>query len=358
MPYLFWMGAAIVASVTAPLDGTIVTVPVVNLPAPPVPNAMPAPPAKGQKSVAIPKSNPGTWATTNDYPTKALSERREGTTGFKLSIDASGNPTACSVTQASGHADLDEATCSNIMRRGTFYPAQDEKGAAVAGEWSSRVRWQIPTIFSTASQTIADRSFPRPPKIADFKQLQIKESDYPADALAEGFQGRTEVALGVSPTGSVVLCTIAKTSGHTSLDQKSCDLARKWKFNPAASRDGYAIEGVSAHSFDWRLPKGSFGLPPRPTTERNPFEKPGMMTLTLDFDSDGKLANCQSEFKGEFGFLPKSLFSPDQLCKNPPTSRIKPFANEKGENEPRRVVLKFEIAHEAWSGVTETSEAD
>jgi TonB family protein len=270
--------------------------------------------------------------------------------------DIDGSPKLCSITQSSGHADLDEATCNNIIRRARFFPAQDDNGRAIAGEWSSRVRWQIPTVFSSASQTIADRSFPRPPRIADFKLLQIKEADYPRDALAEGFQGRAEVALNVAATGVVTNCNIARTSGHTSLDQKSCELARQWKFNPAAGRDGSAVEGISAHSFDWRLPKGGFGLPARPTTERNPFEKPGVISLTLDFDSEGKLANCQSEYKGEIGFLPKGVLTPEQMCKNAPVNRVKAFVDENGKNEARRVVVKFEVTHHELDGTAATSE--
>lgn len=346
MFYWLLMGTAIPASIPAPPNGTITTVPVVALPSPPVVYASPTAPVPGEKSVAIPNGNPGTWASTSDYPVAALRERREGTTGFKLVVEASGRATACTITESSGHADLDKATCDNIVQRARFFPAQDAKGRAIEGAWSSRVRWQIPEIFSSASQTIADRSFPRPPRITDSKMLQIKAADYPLDALADGFQGRSEVVLAISASGAIVNCNVAKSSGSTSLDQKSCDLARNWKFTPAAGKDGAAVEGVSAHSFDWRLPKGSVGDPPRAITVRNPFEKPGSVMLTLDFDSDGKLANCQSEYVGEFGFLPRGILNPEQFCKNPPTSRIKPFVDKDGKNEPRRVIFKLEVAHQ------------
>lgn len=349
MSYWLLLDAAIavaaMSTATAAVE-PITTVPVVTIAPPPPLHAAARPPAVGEKSVAVPKSNPGVWANTSDYPVRALAERREGTTGFKLSVDKEGNPSTCTVTQTSGHADLDEATCNNMMRRARFYPAQNGKGAPVAGEFSSRVRWQIPEVFTSASPTIADRSFPRPPKIADFKMLQIKPDDYPADALAEGFQGRTEVTLNVNAAGAVMHCNITKTSGHTSLDQKSCEMARNWRFNPAAAKDGSAVEGISAHSFNWMLPKGSIGALPRVITERNPFEKPGMLSLTLDFDSEGKLLNCQAEHKGEFSFLPRGVLNVDQICKNPPVSRVKPFVGADGKNQPRRVVLTLDIAHQ------------
>lgn len=346
MPYWLFVGSAIAASALAPTTDTIEAVPVVTLPSPPAIHPMPVPPTPGAPSNVVPKENPGLWATTVDYPSKALVERREGTTGFKLAVGEDGMPQACTVTQSSGHADLDLATCNTIVRRARFYPAQDNQGRKIPGAWSSRVRWKIPAVFSTASQTIPERSFPRPPRVADSTMLQIKEADYPADALSEGFQGRTEVVLGVGSNGAVNNCNIARTSGHASLDEKSCVLARNWKFNPAAGKDGSAIDGFSAHSFEWRLPKGSSGAPVTPVTERNPFEKPSMITLKLDFDSEGRLADCQTEFTGEFGILPKGVLSPAQMCKNPPTSRIKPFLDKDGKPTPRRVVLKFEVMHE------------
>lgn len=348
MSYWLLLDAAIAVAATTAIEPVTISPAMPVIPPPPV-YAPPSPPEAGKKSPPVPKGNPGVWANTNDYPTKALAEQREGTTGFKLSIDASGVPLSCTVAQSSGHADLDEATCSNIMRRARFYPAQDDKGAAVAGEYSSRVRWRIPAVFSYATPTIADRSFPRPPKIADYTMLQIKKEDYPADAMAEGFQGQSEIALNVNATGAVMGCNIAKTSGHTSLDQKSCELARGWRFNPAAGKDGSAIEGVSAHSFNWRLPKGIIGATPaapKAITERNPFEKPGMVMLSLDFDAEGKLLNCQAEQKGEFSFFPRGMVTLEQICKNAPISRIKPFVGADGKNQPRRVVLKLDITHQ------------
>jgi periplasmic protein TonB len=111
-------------------------------PAPPPP--APPPPPKFTPKAAEPRGNPGSWATPDDYPSRALREDREGTTGFTVTIDTSGRITGCTVTRSSGHADLDEATCKYITRRGRFRPATDGNGAETTGSWSSAVRWQIP----------------------------------------------------------------------------------------------------------------------------------------------------------------------------------------------------------------------
>jgi protein TonB len=113
--------------------------------APPGPAAAPPPPPpKFTPKAAQPKGIPGNWATTNDYPTRALREEREGVTGFRVSVGTDGRATGCDVTSSSGSADLDQATCSNVMRRARFTPATDGEGNPTTGSYSSRVRWVIP----------------------------------------------------------------------------------------------------------------------------------------------------------------------------------------------------------------------
>ena len=114
--------------------------PIVLAPPPP---AAPPPPRFSPKG-AVPKGNPGSWATTNDYPSRALREEREGTTGFRVSVGPDGRVTDCSVTSSSGHADLDAAACENIRRRARFTPAMDGEGNPTTGSYSNRVRWVIP----------------------------------------------------------------------------------------------------------------------------------------------------------------------------------------------------------------------
>jgi periplasmic protein TonB len=120
--------------------------PPVAVPLPPGPAAAPPPPPppKFTPKAATPKGNPGNWATTNDYPSRALREEREGSTGFRVTVGADGRVTGCSVTSSSGSSDLDDATCSNVTRRARFNPATDGEGQPTSGSYSGRVRWVIP----------------------------------------------------------------------------------------------------------------------------------------------------------------------------------------------------------------------
>jgi periplasmic protein TonB len=109
----------------------------------PPPPAAPPPP-RFTPTRATPRGNPGSWANSNDYPSRALREEREGVTRFRVSVGPDGRITDCQVTGSSGHSDLDEATCSLVSRRGRFNPAKDGEGQPTSDTWSSAVRWQIP----------------------------------------------------------------------------------------------------------------------------------------------------------------------------------------------------------------------
>jgi len=120
-------------------------IPTVAAPPPPAPvlappAAPPPPPPPPPPKPATPRNNPGSWATPNDYPSRALREEREGTTGFRVTIDERGRVANCRVTSSSGHADLDAATCKNVTRRARFRKPSDGYG----NTYSNRVRWVIP----------------------------------------------------------------------------------------------------------------------------------------------------------------------------------------------------------------------
>jgi protein TonB len=138
-----------VSNVSPPIETVQVVTPQPPPPpiiAPPAPVAAPPPPPPPafQPKGASPKGNPGSWVTTNDYPTRALREEREGTTGFRVSVGPDGRASGCTVTSSSGSPDLDEATCSNVMRRARFNPAMDGNGKPTTGSYSNRTRWVIP----------------------------------------------------------------------------------------------------------------------------------------------------------------------------------------------------------------------
>ncbi len=129
----------------------IVTQPNIPPPAPVVREIIPAPvapvappPPKFPPKDPQPRGNTGRWVTTNDYPSRALREEREGTTRVNLTVNTDGRVTNCVVTSSSGHSDLDEAVCKNATRRARFRSATNGDGQEVTGTYSFAVRWQMP----------------------------------------------------------------------------------------------------------------------------------------------------------------------------------------------------------------------
>lgn len=106
-------------------------------------NATCPPVNRVEPKAATPRGNPGRWASNRDYPRRALREEREGTTRFRVTINADGRVTNCQITGSSGHPDLDETTCKLITRRARFNAATDGNGDKTAGSWSSAVRWNV-----------------------------------------------------------------------------------------------------------------------------------------------------------------------------------------------------------------------
>jgi protein TonB len=115
--------------------------PVITPTAPPAP---PPPPAPRMAAGPQPRGNPGNWVTTEDYPSRALREEREGVTGIAFDIGVDGKVSNCRVTSSSGSPELDDATCRNFTRRARYKPAQNDAGQPMLASGNQRVRWQMP----------------------------------------------------------------------------------------------------------------------------------------------------------------------------------------------------------------------
>ena len=119
--------------------------PPITPPAPPAPPAPPQPPAPPRIAKPLkPRTPPGSWVTNDDYPAAAIRAEQQGTTGFRLSVDAGGKVTDCQVTSSSGSSVLDSTACSLLRRRARFTPAEDASGNKIPATFASRFRWELP----------------------------------------------------------------------------------------------------------------------------------------------------------------------------------------------------------------------
>lgn len=87
----------------------------------PFDEAKPLPLPPGRAPVPISQS----WASTNDYPSIALMREHEGVAEFKAMVSDDGRVKDCEIIKSTGHSELDDATCTNVKRRGKFDPATD-----------------------------------------------------------------------------------------------------------------------------------------------------------------------------------------------------------------------------------------
>ncbi len=128
--------ADIPKTVASELLPTIPTPRPVTLP-PPVP---PVPRAR-----AVPTGNPGTWVTSDDYPSVALRMGVSGIVGVRLFIDPKGKVYHCQILSSSAYDLLDNAACEILSARAEFVPGRNGRGKAVADVWTSRFVWRLPS---------------------------------------------------------------------------------------------------------------------------------------------------------------------------------------------------------------------
>ncbi len=221
MPFISLVKAmsATMLALIVPLDPEIPTIRLV-----PVSENPPSVP----KQYPLPKGNPGLWVSPNDYPLTALAKKAEGTTGFRALIDKNGDVKDCAITQSSGDADLDAATCIKIFIRAKFIPAKDETGAAIAGNWSSRIRWQIPK--GTAESAI------------DIKAAQGTPTGRRQEPLSPG---SVQVTFTLKADGSIVDCaTVLEGAFLAQQGQNSqfCENIATSKFEPVVDENGKALD--------------------------------------------------------------------------------------------------------------------
>ena len=92
---------------------------------------------------AEPIESPGAWLSNADYPAAAIRRRAQGEVGFRLTVGASGQPTACTIISPSNDESLDQVTCALVLSRARFRPARNANGLPVEDTYVSRVRWAV-----------------------------------------------------------------------------------------------------------------------------------------------------------------------------------------------------------------------
>jgi TonB family protein len=294
--------------------------------------ALPPPPAPpsvdGYIEPGRPTTNPGTWVTNSDYPARAMREEREGTTGFRLSYDASGLPQTCDIVSSSGHVDLDTATCDLTMSRARFQPGKDGTGKAVGGTYTNRIRWKIPAGPLSGYGAEGDiESLPRGPVARAAVRNLDMAGRYPKAALDAGAEGDVGFRLDVDAAGAVQHCTVTQGSGSAALDAATCAiLKQEGQFDPALDIDGKPVAGRVNHYFVWRLPPPGAAAAAdtaKPDRRPPPFPpEPGSMKIEYVIDAQGAVVDCTAQ---TVGFMAKGPMGAEMRDGCAPVRAMAPY---------------------------------
>ena len=91
-----------------------------------------------------PRASLGALISKDDYPAALLGTGAHGRTMVRLDVAPNGRVSRCSITQSSGTALLDAATCRLLSSRSRFTPAHDSNGMPVAGAYVGAIDWPAP----------------------------------------------------------------------------------------------------------------------------------------------------------------------------------------------------------------------
>lgn len=247
--------AGVASQPMAAMPAKLPLVRVAPVPMAPSPPRPPAPPPEGafvgsraRAMVSLPS-----LFSRDDYPAEARNKRETGTASFAVAVDRDGRVADCTITNSSGSASLDQATCSVIERRGLFRPARDASGRTVEDRTDGRVRWVLPPPPPPAPAPRVGAAT-RPTLYLPLPAL-FSTDDYPMAALRNEETGTVAFRVVVGLDGRVANCTVTASSGSASLDHATCAIIqRRARFFPARDAHGRKNEDRSEGRVRWDLP--------------------------------------------------------------------------------------------------------
>lgn len=82
----------------------------------------------------------------------------------------------------------------------------------------------------------------------------FSSADYPFEALRNGEFGRAKVRISIDISGKPTECSLTRSSGSKTIDEKTCRvLMKKGRFNPAMGADGKPLPSLYITSATWLI---------------------------------------------------------------------------------------------------------
>ena len=152
--------------------------------------------------------------TADDYPTAALQAGDYGVVSIHLQVTAEGRVGGCAVTETSGSAPLDQATCSLALRRARFEPARDAAGRAIPGDYRTAMTFGI----------------------NEHQPLTVIPMRLGVKALPTGYARPARVQVFFGAGGKAIDCVTRESSGNADADRAICGaIAREMIVKPPRS---------------------------------------------------------------------------------------------------------------------------
>lgn len=163
----------------------------------------PSPPPMPPRGRPVrPRTSPGSWISSDDYPVESMLMGEYGRTGFSVEVDPNGRVASCTIFTPSGFPRLDDLTCALVTRRARFIPAVDQAGQAAFGGYKQHVRWELDWDGSVSAKSLGWKR--------------------PQTSIASKERGEVLFAAVVRPDGSVGECRVMESSGFSALDAETC----------------------------------------------------------------------------------------------------------------------------------------
>lgn len=181
--------------------------------------------------------------------------------------------------------------------------------------------------------------------------------DYPPEALAAGDVGRTTFRLHVTMAGEIRSVALVESSGFSSLDEAASGAIRRCRVTPA-TENGRPVDSSFTFAYNWKIPgRASFGqlacsvpVYPEDSLER---EEQGTTTLSLEFDSEGRVIRADIALSSGFRALDRATVVAMMTC------RVKPMFVQRvvSTRNPMRVEYAWRLADARSStpGITSPS---
>lgn len=208
---------------------------------------------------AKPMAEPSTWVVKDDYPAAAKRAGQEGLVGFTLVVGPEGRAIGCTVSESSGSAILDTATCTLLMRRARFASATDRRHAPVPDRWAGIIDWKLtPDLMPPPPSTDCNDcgvpwilfDIPYAPTPRGDPARWLRPTDYPAKWRKAG--GSVTVVLQAWRDGSVRACKVKASSGSVKLDRLVCALLRqRARFRPEREEAAKWTSPNWEHRYAW-----------------------------------------------------------------------------------------------------------